>query len=437
VKAVLVFLAVAPLFGQGFEGLRCGTPDRETRLAMFGVPELVPADCSAFSTNPTPDYDPTVIYEIQVVVHIIMNNAGTQGVISNALVDTQIQIINEDFQAIMGSLGENGTNVQFRFVLASEDPDGNPTDGITRSMNTTWFNDGGAYWNTLAWDPTRYINIYTNTASGNLGYVPFLPADGAGVGTAADRVVILWSSFGLGAPIGPPFDLGRTTTHELGHYFGLEHVFNGGCGIATMPGCYTTGDLICDTNSDSNSHFGCTPSSSCGTPDPLDNYMEYTDDICMEKFTVEQTRRMRCSIDAYRSGLISVVGGCATSDLAIDGGNDAEICSGSGIVLNTNTTGGTGGFTYSWMPATGLDDPTAANPTASPGTTTTYTVTVTDSLGCESEDAVTVFVYPNDLLDYITLWANPGAYNETYDRDEDGTISLLDFLSIMNLCLPE
>ena len=77
--------------------------------------------------------------------------------------------------ALQGSNGQSGTNSKIQFVLASEDPQGNPTNGITYTSNSNWFNDSGNYWDSLAWDPSRYVNIYTNTADGYLGYVPWLP----------------------------------------------------------------------------------------------------------------------------------------------------------------------------------------------------------------------------------------------------------------------
>ena len=291
------------------DGLRCGTPSREVREMLYGVTAGGDAsDCSQFATDPTSDFDPGDTYTINVVVHVIMNDACSTGDVSDSLIQSQIDILNEDFLALAGTNGANGTDTAIQFQLATVDPDGDPTTGITRSCNTTWFNDGGGYWNSLAWDPNRYMNIYTNTASGALGYVPFLPADngGANVGQPFDRVVVLWNAFGRDAPRGPPYDQGRTATHEVGHYLGLEHTFSGGCATATPPGCYTSGDLICDTNSEQSPRFGCPGGAvSCGTTDPTDNYMDYTDDLCMEQFTLEQSRRERCSLEFYRSGLLN------------------------------------------------------------------------------------------------------------------------------------
>jgi hypothetical protein len=285
---------------------RCGTMERDLRALLYGVVEGgAGADCGAGSTNPLPLYDPGARIHIPVVVHIIMNGACTQGDISDEMVQSQIDILNEDFLAILGTNGENGTDVQVRFDLARLDPTDDPTTGITRTCNETWWFDDGNYWDTLAWDPNRYLNIYTNN-NPFLGYVPFLPADGGGifVGTNEDRVVVLWSAFGRNSPF-PPYDQGRTATHEVGHYFGLEHPFTGSCGTATPPGCYSTGDLICDTNPDASPHFGCpVGATSCGAfLSPIDNYMEYSDDLCMEKFTLEQSRRMRCTVEFWRPNI--------------------------------------------------------------------------------------------------------------------------------------
>ncbi len=287
-------------------GLRCGTPDQDPGP---GDPDA-PADCSASSTTIRPQFNPSNgLIQIPVVVHVIEHTNGA-GKISNAKVQSQIDILNEDFLALPGTNGANGTDAMIQFYLATTNPQGNPTTGITRSVNNTWFNDGGAYWNTLAWDTLRYLNIYTNSASGALGYVPGLPQGGI-VGSKADRVVILWSSFGRNGPIGPPYDLGRTTTHEVGHYFGLYHTFQGAC--APAGNCYGNGDRICDTNPENGPRFACPGNpASCGSPDPFRNYLDYSDDLCMEEFTPEQVNRMRCTIDAYRPQLPQASCGAAT-----------------------------------------------------------------------------------------------------------------------------
>ena len=268
------------------------------------------ADCSLSSTNPSPVYDPSVtLYRIPCVVHVLTN--GSQGNLSIDCVESGIRILNEDFLALPGTNGAPGTDVQIEFFLAEVDPDGNPTNGITYSNNSTWFNDGGNYWNSLAWDPSRYMNIYTNTAGGNLGYVPGFPQQGI-AGDQSDRVVVLWSSWG-DCSTQAPYDLGRTLTHEVGHYLGLLHTFQGGCGSA----CATSGDLVCDTNAESGPNFGCGTPSSCGSLDPVNNYMDYSDDACMNQFTPDQARRMRCTLEFYRSELPEIGPGVPLN-LALD-----------------------------------------------------------------------------------------------------------------------
>jgi hypothetical protein len=288
-------------------GLRCGTPapafDDADGGAVF--PNFLagsPSDCTLSATSPAAVYAPSEgpLYRIPVVVHVIRRSNGTTGNISVACVQGAIEMLNDDFRARAGTQGAPGTDTRIEFFLAETDPQGNPTSGITYSNNNTWYDDSGSYWNTLAWDPTRYMNIYTNTASGALGYVSQFPQE-SGTGTLSDRVVVRWDAFGPCATLSP-YNLNRTLTHEVGHYLGLFHTFQSGCGTSS---CYTTGDRICDTDPERDPRFGCpTSAASCSTPDPIRNYMDYTDDACMWEFTPEQARRMRCSLVHYRPGLI-------------------------------------------------------------------------------------------------------------------------------------
>jgi hypothetical protein len=268
-----------------------------------------PSDCGSTSTTIDEEYDPTVLIELQVVFHVISSTGGS-GDISDGVIEAQVAALNRDFLA-SHDIGADGTDGQIQFVLATVDPDGDVTSGINRVSNDTWYNDDGPYYESLAWDPTRYVNIYTNcpgcdggSAADVLGYT-YLPQQLAGlVGEPFDRIV-LW--FGAVGDPGPafPYDRGRTLTHEMGHYLGLYHTFEGGCGTAS---CYTTGDRICDTEAEAVEHYDCPASaSSCGTNDPFTNYMDYSPDLCMTNFTPEQVNRMRCSIFHYRPDIYDVV----------------------------------------------------------------------------------------------------------------------------------
>jgi hypothetical protein len=288
-------------------GKRCGLPAIDDRIAgppLDDEPGGVagagtPSDCSCNATDPDPVYDADsgLTYVIPVVFHVIRNSAGTQGNISEACIQNQVETLNEDFNAIAGSPGAGGVNARIEFVLAAEDPSGSPSNGITYSDNTTWFNDGGSYWNSLAWDTSRYMNVYTNTASGNLGYVPALGCSNID-GQNQDRVVVLYSAIGNCAT-SAPFDGGRTLTHEVGHYLGLEHTFSGGC--SNQSNCNNNGDLICDTLPQQNPTSNCSSSSECGQSHQNQrNYMDYSVDSCFNQFTYEQHLRMRCILEHYR-----------------------------------------------------------------------------------------------------------------------------------------
>jgi hypothetical protein len=280
---------------------RCATEDPSL---LPDWTEGSPADCTMASTTINPDYNPGDEWIIPVVVHVISNSSGT-GDISEEMVASQIRVLNEDYLALPGTPGENGNYTGIRFVLAKVDPDGNPTNGIDRVTDDAYFTasyPGNTVKAALSWDTTRYLNLYTWQPSGGvLGWATF-PQQSAG--SPADGVVIHWRSFGSPSP-GYPYHLGRTATHEVGHWLGLFHPFQDSCGMPDPPGCYTTGDRICDTPPDATQHFGCPTTTSCGSyPVPVENYMEYSDDSCFELFTPEQANRARCSLLNYRASLL-------------------------------------------------------------------------------------------------------------------------------------
>lgn len=256
-------------------GMRCGS-DRLPQFLALGTS----ADCNGSNTTIKAEYDASggVTYTIPVWVHEIRRKTGTLGTLVAGQITSQITALNVAFAS-------HG----IQFTLA----------GTTLSKNNNWYNDTGTYYNTLARDVHNNLNIYTNTASGNLGYA-YVPSGGGVVGNKWDRVVIYWRAMGNPGTYGAPYNEGDTTVHEVGHYLGLYHTFQGGC--ASPASCSTNGDLICDTQPEASAHFSpCVDPATCGNPDPITNFMDYSDDNCMFQFSPNQQNRMRCTIANIRT----------------------------------------------------------------------------------------------------------------------------------------
>ncbi|MCP4213414.1 MAG: hypothetical protein GY765_02105 [bacterium] len=290
------------------------------------------SDCTTSLTVIQDEYDSSVTLTIPMVFHIIYKTDGT-GNISDQRINDQVTVMNEDYGAIAGSLGANGYNTKIQFTLA----------GITRTENDSWHNDNDelTYKGALGWDQNTYLNVYVNSASGNLGYA-YLPQDYAG--DTRDGVVLLYSSCGgRDTPDADPYDQGRTLVHEVGHYLGLLHTFAGyGCYDG-----YAAGDLIADTNSENTDHYACIQTYTCGTDDPIHNYMDYSDDTCMYLFTQEQANRMVCCIMNYRPNIYSTTNEPGITVTSPNGGNSWTIGTSKTITWTSNGTVGNVKIEYS------------------------------------------------------------------------------------------
>jgi PKD repeat protein len=352
---------------------RCGVPPMSPRA-------LDATDCSVSATVISDEYAPDEILTIQVVFHVIRSSTG-EGNVSDQRLLAQIEVLNEDFGAEAGTLGEPGTDARVRFVLAERDPDGDATTGIKRYMNDDWFVHDDSFPAQIGWDQDRYLNIYTAELDNMLGYA-YYPQTSAG--QTWDGVYLDHEFVGRNVPGAEPYELGRTATHEVGHYLGLKHTFDGACGAAGAP--YTSGDLIADTVAEKTEHYVCVESESeCpgGGLDPIHNYMNYTDDACMNQFTPEQANRMRCAVLNYRPELPGAVG--LPPPLEASFVHEAELLD-VAFEDTSDVPSSAGAVSRSWSFGDGVSS-TAGDPLHTYAAEGVYTVSLTVSIAGSSATA--------------------------------------------------
>ena len=346
--------------------IRCATVEYEQYLQEKNPKRLKEDQFEAwlsplltkYKTLQTSSKTAATIITIPVVVHVIHNGEaiGTAPNISDAQVQSQITVLNQDFRKMLGTPGGTSTNpiaadIQIEFVLAKQDPNGNPTNGIDR------VNFGQPSWNDVEideivkpatiWDPTQYMNMWSVIFTGGdiLGYAQFpdnnfpegdpnylggLSSSGGPANT--DGVVSSYDVFGssdISASflLASPYDKGRTMTHEVGHFLGLRHIWGDGTGdeASNKPDCTAT-DYCADTPQAGWKHFTCGVFDTCPSDlgnDMVENYMDYTNDACMNIFTQNQKDRITVIINnaARRSSLKNSTKGNAIPLFP----NDAEV----------------------------------------------------------------------------------------------------------------
>jgi hypothetical protein len=277
------------------------------------------------------------VVTLPVVVHVIHNGdaIGVDENIADEQVFSQITVLNNDFRRLLNTPGyvegNTGTDIEIEFCLAQQDPNGNPTNGVDRVYRNK------ASWGMMAietqlkpstqWDPERYINIWVCKFGGDLvfsdgevGGYAFFPEgsgleglEGAESYAENDGVTMNYKCFGSsdyypeGSYLLPGADKGRATVHEMGHFFGLRHIWGDGSDCTATDYCEDTPTAITMNTS-------CEPVDSCPENDGFDmieNYMDYTPDECKSVFTQNQKDRMLATLqNALRRGTLITSNAC-------------------------------------------------------------------------------------------------------------------------------
>lgn len=299
---------------------------------------------------------------LPVVIHIINNNPFS---ITDQQVIDGINLLNDAFSKTGVYSASLGADSKIRFCIAKKDPDGGNTTGITRTKyifghHMHMDNEDRRLKNLIQWDPVRYINIWL---------LEGIEAEFYGAFICGTQYRLRVGGYATMPPGGGPLDgivitrFGVLLAHEMGHYLGLYHTFEEGCNNYTD--CLFDGDQVCDTPPD-NSVFGVPCNFTMNTcssdtfanyssgvfhtdvPDQTDNFMDYSNEACQNRFTPGQVTRMRNAIMTQRNGLLQdeCVPPCSENIIASFTRNIAYPIPGD-VIIFTNTSSPT--LYYEWL----------------------------------------------------------------------------------------
>ena len=322
-------LAIGAFLAFGFANAQhrsCGTQEMMSEFYKQN-PDLASKKTELNRFLSTNDYKAQArrtVVTIPIVVHVLYKNA-TQN-ISDAQILSQIAVLNADFRklntdfsTVVPSVFQGvAADMEVQFCLATKTPTGAVTTGIERKSVASTFNFNNNYYQSTglsAWDPTKYLNIWVGDMTGGyLGWA-YMPA---AHGYPFDGLAIGYLYFGNTGTAQYPYNKGRTATHEIGHYFGLNHIWGDdlyACGTVN-------GDDGCaDTPATSEEYYGspvfpdnsymCTPTANGAM---FMNYMDYVNDASMAMFTNDQKTILQNTLLGPRASLLNS-NGCSVLGL--------------------------------------------------------------------------------------------------------------------------
>ncbi len=343
-------------FSHGFAQRNCGTMDQyatsiQNNSAIIQQRQVIESQIHTWIEQ-HPSNSTRTVLTIPVVVHVVYKTSAEN--ISDSQIQSQLDVLNEDYSRSNADASQTPTafqgvaaNCEIQFCLAQRDPNNQPTNGITRTQTlASSFPIGASVKHAStggkdAWPSDNYLNIWVcNLTSPVIGFAT-LP------GTSSpdeDGVVIIYKHFGRTGTVEAPYNKGRTATHEIGHWLNLLHIWgddeNSGDNCAGS-------DQVSDTPNQAGPNFGCPGAStaSCSNGgDMFMNYMDYTDDVCMNVFSTGQKNRMQATLNGVRS-TIPISPACLPPPIIQSCDTLNNIVGGDGLVyyysfeVDTNDTG--------------------------------------------------------------------------------------------------
>ena len=317
---ITVLGVILTAMGVQAQSHKCGTMEHHDML-LASDPGYsarraeIEAKTQQFATEYNPQSSGRALVTIPVVFHVVYQNATEN--ISDAQLLSQLDVLNDDFRKLNSNFNQTpstfqgvAADMEIQFCLATIDPSGNPTNGITRTQTTTnsfntnnnvkRSNQGGKD----PWNTTKYLNIWVCDLGNNLlGYAQF-----PGGPANTDGVVLTYTSVGRppANTFNTPYNLGRTATHEVGHWLNLFHIWGDDGGACNGS------DQVSDTPNQGDANYGCPnfPNVSCNNGpngDMFMNYMDYMDDDCATMFTNGQKARAQALFNpgGSRVGLLT------------------------------------------------------------------------------------------------------------------------------------
>lgn len=428
----------------------CGTMDyllqqQQMDSSIIQKMQAIEVQTSQYINNKGSQRSTGQVITIPVVVHVVYNTTAQN--ISDAQIQSQITALNKDFRklnadtsSIPSAFKSLASDILIQFALAVRDPNGNTTSGIVRtSTSTTSFSTNNNVKYTAngghdAWPAASYLNLWVcNLGSSLLGYAQF-----PGGAAATDGVVINYTAFGTTGTATSPFNLGRTATHEIGHWLNLRHIW----GDATCGD-----DLVYDTPTQQTMNYNCPtfPHVTCSNGangDMFVNYMDYTNDNCMYMFTAGQSARMNALFDAgaTRESLLNSMGLTPVVTCNTPASVSTSNNTGTAATISWGSVSGSTAYVLQYKLNTDVNF-TNINTTSTNYTLTnltqaqTYAVQVYAVCPSGNSNASTLVNFTNAgiqsvssnaslcLNDSITLIVTPaGAYSYSYQWKKNGTI---------------